>query len=98
MIVASTGRFCVTCVCPADDRGHVATAGLLVSHELDLGSFHHRIGRFDHADEAFDFDHSECVSHDSIAPYLSTNFSGSLPVTPLSAAVAAAAAASISAS
>src|SRR5215468_6597421 len=78
----------------AHDRGHVATAGLLVPDELDLGGLDHRVGGLDHAKR---------VSHASSPAscrcgYLSTNFSGSLPVTPASAAVAAAAAASISAS
>src|SRR5512140_2270846 len=86
------------------DCGHVAAAGLLVTDELDLGRLDHGVGGFDHADETLDFDHSKRVSH-SCSPrflllddYLSINFSGSLPVTPASAAVAAAAAASISAS
>src|SRR5215475_416556 len=87
----------------AHDRGHVATAGLLVPDELDLGGLDHRVGGLDHADETLDLDHSKRVSHASSPAscrcgYLSTNFSGSLPVTPASAAVAAAAAASISAS
>src|SRR5215468_8180576 len=87
----------------AHDRGHVAAAGLLVPDELDLGGLDHRVGGLDHADKTFDLDHSKRVSHASSPAscrcgYLSTNFSGSLPVTPASAAVAAAAAASISAS
>src|ERR1044071_4829282 len=97
----------------AHDRGHVAAAGLLVPDELDLGGLDHRVGGLDHADDTFDLDHSKRVSHSSspasaalicvaaalpLRGYLSTNFSGSLPVTPASAAVAAAAAASISAS
>ena len=81
----------------AHHRGDVPATGLLVADELDLGRLDHRVGGFDHADETFDFDHSKRVSHSSFS-YLSTNFSGSLPVTPASAAVAAAAAASISAS
>src|SRR3569623_1859217 len=81
----------------ADDSGDVAATGLLVADELDLRCLDHGGGGFDHTDEALHFDHTECVSHLS-SPQRSTNFSGSLPVTPLSAAVAAAAAASISAS
>src|SRR5262249_49878691 len=79
----------------ADDGGHVAAADLLVPDQLDAGRLHHRVRGFDHTDEALGLDHSQCISH-LLSPYLSTNFSGALPVIDSIAALAALAAESIS--
>jgi hypothetical protein len=39
---------------------HVAGADIFFSQELNIGSFDHRVGSFDGADETFGLDHSEC--------------------------------------
>jgi hypothetical protein len=45
----------------AYEHGHVAGPDVFLADERDVGGFHHRVGRFDRADEAFGFDESECV-------------------------------------
>src|SRR5688572_23475075 len=85
----------------AHDGGDVPAADLLVPDELHARGLHHRVRGLDHPDEALGLDHSQRVSHCSVSLlkrncYLSTNFSGSLPVTPSIAAIAACEAESIS--
>jgi hypothetical protein len=46
----------------ADDRGDEAGVDLLPADEDDVGGLHHRVGRFDHADEAARLDHAERVA------------------------------------
>src|SRR5262249_52809993 len=47
----------------------VTGADILFPQELHVGRFHHRVSRFDGADEPFGFDHSQCfkrVWHSSL--------------------------------
>ena len=46
----------------ADDRGDQAGIDLLPADEDDVRGLHHRVGRFDHADQAARFDHAERVA------------------------------------
>jgi hypothetical protein len=42
----------------ADDRSDKSGADLFIADELDVRRFYHRIGRLDHCDKAFAFNHS----------------------------------------
>ena len=46
----------------ADDRGDQAGIHFLPADEHDVGGLHHRVGRFDHADETAGLDHPERVA------------------------------------
>src|SRR4029077_7471881 len=46
----------------ADDRGDQSRVDLLPADEYDVGGLHHRVGRFDHADQAARLDHAERVA------------------------------------
>ena len=51
----------------ADDGGHVAGADLLPADQRDLRGLDHGIGRLDHGDQALGLDHSQRLSHSSLA-------------------------------
>ena len=58
------GRACVgcrfhRCDIAAHDGGHQAGVDFLPADEHDVGSLHHRVGRFHHADKASRFDEAE---------------------------------------
>jgi hypothetical protein len=47
----------------AHDRSHKAGADLFVTDERDVRGLNQRVSGFDHRDEAFCFNHSECFLH-----------------------------------
>jgi hypothetical protein len=49
----------------ADNRRHIAGANLLPADQRHLRGLDHRVGRFDHRDEAFGLDHAERLTHGS---------------------------------
>ena len=50
----------------AHDGGHVAGADLLPADQRDLGGLDHGVGRLDHRDQPFGFDHPERLTHSGL--------------------------------
>src|SRR5512132_4471809 len=66
---ARIGRGFYGCHISAHNRGNESRADFFVADQSNVCGLHHSIGRFNHRDQTFGFNHAECFLH-SVAPVM----------------------------